>query len=161
MALAGAGSLDPQVHAGRHAAGRSKRAGAIVADPDAALAIFSAGIYEVGDRHPKTPGLYVTTAQPGALGPEELLNALFDGTRDIERVHRPLSCSSRSADVRARQRARMAVFGAGKHRAERAPPGHRMGRPRARKMDVLARRVPATPLTTRPLVRYTALPKAA
>ncbi len=55
-------------------------------DPDAALAIFSAGIYEIGDRHPKTPGLYVTTAQPGALRPEELLNALFDGTRDIERV---------------------------------------------------------------------------
>jgi hypothetical protein len=37
-------------------------------------------------RHPKAPGLYVTALQPGALGPEELLNALFDGTREIERV---------------------------------------------------------------------------
>jgi hypothetical protein len=37
-------------------------------------------------KHPKAPGLYVTTAQPGALGSEELLNALFDGTRDIERT---------------------------------------------------------------------------
>jgi hypothetical protein len=52
----------------------------------AALAIATGGIYEVGDRHPKAPGLYVTTLQPGALGPEELLNALFDGTREIERT---------------------------------------------------------------------------
>jgi len=52
----------------------------------AALAIATRGIYEVGDRHPKAPGVYVSTLQPGALGPEELLNALFDGTRDIERT---------------------------------------------------------------------------
>jgi hypothetical protein len=55
-------------------------------DRDAALAIATGGIYEVGDQHPKAPGLYVTTVQPGALGSEELLNALFDGTRDIERT---------------------------------------------------------------------------
>jgi hypothetical protein len=34
-------------------------------DPGAALAITTAGIYEVGDRHPKAPGLYVSTVQPG------------------------------------------------------------------------------------------------
>jgi hypothetical protein len=53
----------------------------------AARAIATGGIYEVGDRHPKAPGLYVSTLQPGAAGSEELLNALFDGTRDIERTH--------------------------------------------------------------------------
>jgi len=52
----------------------------------AALAIAIGGIYEVGDRHPKAPGVYVTSLQPGALSPEELLNALFDGTRDIDRT---------------------------------------------------------------------------
>ncbi len=52
----------------------------------AARAIATGGIYEVGDRHPKTPGLYVSTVQPGALGAEELLNALFDGTREIDRT---------------------------------------------------------------------------
>jgi len=52
----------------------------------AARAIAIGGVYEVGERHPKAPGLYVTTVQPGALGPEELLNALFDGTREIERT---------------------------------------------------------------------------
>ncbi len=55
-------------------------------DPDAALAIATGGVYEVGEHHPKAPGLYVSTLQPGALGPEELLNALFDGTRDIDRT---------------------------------------------------------------------------
>ena len=35
-------------------------------DPDAALAIAAGGIYEVGDYHPKAPGLYVTTSrEPG------------------------------------------------------------------------------------------------
>ena len=52
----------------------------------AARAIATGGIYEVGEEHPKTPGLYVTPLQPGAPGSEELLNALFDGTRDIERT---------------------------------------------------------------------------
>jgi hypothetical protein len=52
----------------------------------AARAISRRGIYEVGDRHPKAPGVYVTTLQPGALSSEELLNALFDGTREIERT---------------------------------------------------------------------------
>jgi hypothetical protein len=52
----------------------------------AARAIATTGIYKTGDRHPKTPGVYVSTLQPGAVGAEELLNALFDGTRDIERT---------------------------------------------------------------------------
>lgn len=52
----------------------------------AARAIATGAIYEVGDQHPKAPGLYVTTLQPGALGSDELLNALFDGTRDIDRT---------------------------------------------------------------------------
>ena len=55
-------------------------------DRAAARAIATSGTYKVGERHPKTPGLYVTALQPGALGSEELLNALFDGTRDIERT---------------------------------------------------------------------------
>ena len=52
----------------------------------AARAIATGGIYEVGDRHPKTPGLYVSAVHTGALGAEELLNALFDGTREIDRT---------------------------------------------------------------------------
>jgi hypothetical protein len=53
-------------------------------DRSAARAIGTTGIYKIGDRHPKTPGLYVTTLQPGTVGSEALLNALFDGTRDRE-----------------------------------------------------------------------------
>lgn len=52
----------------------------------AARVIARTGIYKIGDRHPKTPGVYVTTLQPGAVGSEALLNALFDGTRDRERT---------------------------------------------------------------------------
>jgi hypothetical protein len=52
----------------------------------AARVIAIGGTYQIGDRHPKAPGLYVSTLQPGALGPEELLNTLFDGTREIERT---------------------------------------------------------------------------
>jgi hypothetical protein len=52
----------------------------------AARAIATRGRYKVGDNHPKAPGVYVSTLQPGALGSEELLNALFDGTRDIDRT---------------------------------------------------------------------------
>ena len=55
-------------------------------DRDSARAIARRGIYEVGERHPRASGLYVTALQPGALGSEELLNALFDGTRDIDRT---------------------------------------------------------------------------
>jgi hypothetical protein len=55
-------------------------------DRGAALAIATTGIYKIGDRHPKTPGMYVTQLQPGAVGSQELLDALFDGTRDIERT---------------------------------------------------------------------------
>ncbi len=55
-------------------------------DRGAARAITTTGMYKIGDRHPKSPGLYVTTLQPGAVGSEALLNALFDGTRDRERT---------------------------------------------------------------------------
>lgn len=34
----------------------------------------------------KPSGLYVTDVQPGALEDDELLRALFDGTREVERV---------------------------------------------------------------------------
>lgn len=52
----------------------------------AARAIAATRAYDVGDRHLKTPGLYVASCHPGALGAEELLNAIFDGTREIERT---------------------------------------------------------------------------
>lgn len=52
----------------------------------AARAIARRGRYKVGESHPKAPGLYVTALQPGALASEELLNALFDGTRDLDRT---------------------------------------------------------------------------
>jgi hypothetical protein len=55
-------------------------------DRAAARVIATRGIYKIGDRHPKAPGLYVTTVQPGTLGSEELLNGLFDGTRDMDRT---------------------------------------------------------------------------
>src|SRR4051812_23396661 len=38
----------------------------------------------MGGRRP--PGMYVTDIQPGQLEDEALLNAIFDGTRSIERV---------------------------------------------------------------------------
>ena len=34
----------------------------------------------------KPPGLYVTDIPPGALEDDDLLSALFDGTRETERV---------------------------------------------------------------------------
>jgi hypothetical protein len=55
-------------------------------DRTAARAIVASLTYLVGDHHPKAPGLYVSDVQPGALSTRELLNALFDGTRDIERT---------------------------------------------------------------------------
>jgi hypothetical protein len=55
-------------------------------DRTAARAIVATRAYDIGSRHPKTPGLYVTSYQPGQLTCEELLNAIFDGTRDIERT---------------------------------------------------------------------------
>jgi hypothetical protein len=55
-------------------------------DRAAAQAIEATRTYRVSERHPKAPGLYVTSLQPGACSCEELLNELFDGTRDIERT---------------------------------------------------------------------------
>lgn len=40
--------------------------------------------YIVGER--ASPGLYVTHLMPGQLDDEQLLNALLDGTRQLERV---------------------------------------------------------------------------
>jgi hypothetical protein len=55
-------------------------------DRAAARAIMADKVYDVGERHPKSPGLYVTQSQPGELSDEALLNAIFDGMRDIERT---------------------------------------------------------------------------
>jgi hypothetical protein len=55
-------------------------------DRTAARAIVASRRYLVSDHHPKAPGLYVSDVQPGELSSVELLNALFDGTRDIERT---------------------------------------------------------------------------
>lgn len=55
-------------------------------DRAAARAIMADKVYDVGERHPKSPGLYVTQSQPGELTDEALLNAIFDGMRDIERT---------------------------------------------------------------------------
>ena len=55
-------------------------------DRAAARAIAGTRTYRVSERHPKAPGLYVTPLQPGSCSCAELLNALFDGTRDIERT---------------------------------------------------------------------------
>ncbi len=52
----------------------------------AARAIAAARTYRVSERHPKAPGLYVTSLQPGSCSSAELLNALFDGTREIART---------------------------------------------------------------------------
>ena len=53
--------------------------------PAAARQIADEQIYRVlGARKP--PGLYLTSVQPGQLDDEALLNKIFDGTRDIERV---------------------------------------------------------------------------
>jgi hypothetical protein len=55
-------------------------------DRAAARAIAATRTYRVSERHPKAPGLYVTSLQPGSCNSAELLDALFDGTRDIERT---------------------------------------------------------------------------
>lgn len=55
-------------------------------DRAAARAIVADKSYDVSGRHPKSPGLYVTQCQPGELSGETLLNAIFDGMRDIERT---------------------------------------------------------------------------
>jgi hypothetical protein len=55
-------------------------------DRAAARAIVADRIYDVGARHPKAPGFYVTQSQPGELTGVQLLNAIFDGMRDIERT---------------------------------------------------------------------------
>lgn len=52
----------------------------------AARAIAATRSYKVSERHRKAPGLYVTPLHPGACSCAELLNQLFDGTRDIERT---------------------------------------------------------------------------
>lgn len=52
--------------------------------PTAAEKIYETGAYVIGSR--SKAGLYVTNAQPGFLSEEQLLNNLFDGTRDMERT---------------------------------------------------------------------------
>jgi hypothetical protein len=52
--------------------------------PTVAEKVYETGVYIVGQR--SRPGLYVTTAQPGSLSEQQLLNRLFDGTRDVERT---------------------------------------------------------------------------
>jgi hypothetical protein len=49
--------------------------------PHAAEVIFQRGLYAAN-----RPGLYVTDAMPGSIPQEKMLNKLFDGMRDLERV---------------------------------------------------------------------------
>jgi hypothetical protein len=46
--------------------------------------IVGQGRYVVGGR--SRPGLYVSDLAPGALSDQDMLNALLDGTRELERV---------------------------------------------------------------------------
>ena len=75
--------------------------------PAAARAIYETGFYVVGDRGSR-PGLYITTIQPGTLSSNDLLNALFDGTRDLGRTEAVVVLRKDAAPAFTRVRGRSA-----------------------------------------------------
>lgn len=64
-------------------------------DRTAARAIVGMRKFRVSGAHPRDPGLFVTLIQPGQMSSAQLLNSIFDGTRDSERTQATVALADR------------------------------------------------------------------